>query len=614
MTEPGSGTNPVRELLLSGQKTTGAWLGLGSDATAEVLARAGFDWLLIDMEHGLGDHASLVSQLRAMAGLGSVPLVRAPWNDLVWIKRILDAGAQGVVIPYVNDRVEAEQAVAAAKGHVDSERASVADVLERLDQADEAARIAASEEREVVRVVDATRVTVEKAHQGHRAHALRSDLVVGEPCPVCEQQVAIVPDSAAPASVDQAEAAAAAARDALEVNTALARSASESLARLRAETKGAEESAAGAIAASEAAGLRREEAAGDLSAAATAVAESLGSGEPEASLAALRFGVGDAESVLEDAGSVEDTARRTFDEARDAAAEAAASLGALRTDLATLAGLLESEVAVGGGPAVLEEAVATLRTQWLDERAAAEAALAAAKEEADAARAALTDLLEAAGLGESDDVVQVIAAALAERTAKEAEVNLLEKRLTDLEQLARDEVELVESSDLLSTINSDLAPSRLLEFVLDERRRALGNLASDHLEVLSAGRYRFDESGEFLIVDLTAADAIRSPASLSGGETFLASLALALSLAEIVSREGGRLDAFFLDEGFGSLDPEHLDLAMDGIERLVTTGSQRLVVVVSHVPALRERIEDLVVLDRDPVTGDTLIVSGASAP
>ncbi len=92
------------------------------------------------------------------------------------------------------------------------------------------------------------------------------------------------------------------------------------------------------------------------------------------------------------------------------------------------------------------------------------------------------------------------------------------------------------------------------------------------------------------------------------------SLALAFSLAEIGAREGGRLDAFFLDEGFGSLDPEHLDLAMDGIERLITTGPQRLVVVVSHVPAVRERIEDLVVLDRDPITGDSIVVSGASPP
>ncbi len=78
------------------------------------------------------------------------------------------------------------------------------------------------------------------------------------------------------------------------------------------------------------------------------------------------------------------------------------------------------------------------------------------------------------------------------------------------------------------------------------------------------------------------------PPACPAGETFLASLALALALAEMVTRTGGRLDAFFIDEGFGSLDPEHLDLAMEGIGSLVADGSSRLVVVVSHVPEMQE--------------------------
>ncbi len=99
------------------------------------------------------------------------------------------------------------------------------------------------------------------------------------------------------------------------------------------------------------------------------------------------------------------------------------------------------------------------------------------------------------------------------------------------------------------------------------------------------------------------------PGSLSGGETFLASLALALSLAEMVSRSGSRLDSFFLDEGFGSLDPEHLDLAIRGIERLVASHPNRLVVVVSHVPEMQERLEDLICLDKDPITGETKVLT-----
>jgi exonuclease SbcC len=130
---------------------------------------------------------------------------------------------------------------------------------------------------------------------------------------------------------------------------------------------------------------------------------------------------------------------------------------------------------------------------------------------------------------------------------------------------------------------------------------------------LTSGHYRFTDDGQFNIVDLNYADAERKASSLSGGETFLASLSLELALAEMVTGTGGRLDAFFLDEGFGSLDPEHLDLAMTGIEDLVADGSSRLVVVVSHVPELRDRIGDLIELGKDPVTGDTRVKAGAAA-
>ncbi|MFN8233281.1 MAG: SbcC/MukB-like Walker B domain-containing protein [Actinomycetota bacterium] len=113
-------------------------------------------------------------------------------------------------------------------------------------------------------------------------------------------------------------------------------------------------------------------------------------------------------------------------------------------------------------------------------------------------------------------------------------------------------------------------------------------------------------------MDLNAGGSERSADSLSGGETFLASLALALALAEMVTRGGGRLDAFFLDEGFGSLDPEHIDRAMDGVGRLVANDEDRLVVLVSHVAEMRDAIEDLIVLDKHDVTGDTIVRSGAT--
>ena len=88
---------------------------MGSPIAAEILGRAGFDWLLVDMEHGPGDMTTLTAQLQAMSGTGAVPLVRAPWNDAVAIKRILDAGAEGVMIPAISTAQEALAAVRACK-------------------------------------------------------------------------------------------------------------------------------------------------------------------------------------------------------------------------------------------------------------------------------------------------------------------------------------------------------------------------------------------------------------------------------------------------------------------------------------------------------------------
>jgi exonuclease SbcC len=170
----------------------------------------------------------------------------------------------------------------------------------------------------------------------------------------------------------------------------------------------------------------------------------------------------------------------------------------------------------------------------------------------------------------------------------------------------------MEQASLLERLTTDLRPAAFLDYVLGERRQVLAGLAGDHLETLTGRRYRFSDDGEFDILDLSAAEGRRRPDSLSGGESFLASLALALALAEMVGRQGGRLDAFFLDEGFGSLDAEHIDLAMDGIERLVTGGAGRLVVLVSHVEGMQDRIEDLIVLSRHPITDHTVVESGAT--
>jgi 4-hydroxy-2-oxoheptanedioate aldolase len=105
----------IRARVLSRELVVGTWLNLGSSLTAEIAGQAGFDWVLLDVEHGAGDHESLLHQLQAVAGTPAVPLVRIAWNDLPRFKRVLDLGAAGVMVPYVTSPEEAKQAAAAMR-------------------------------------------------------------------------------------------------------------------------------------------------------------------------------------------------------------------------------------------------------------------------------------------------------------------------------------------------------------------------------------------------------------------------------------------------------------------------------------------------------------------
>jgi len=111
----GMNYNKVKHDVLAGKKVLAAWCQAASNITAEVLAGSGLDMIIIDCEHGPSDFQMLISQLQAMQGYEAVPFVRAPWNDFVQIKKILDTGVYGVLVPYVQTAEEARQAVAAMK-------------------------------------------------------------------------------------------------------------------------------------------------------------------------------------------------------------------------------------------------------------------------------------------------------------------------------------------------------------------------------------------------------------------------------------------------------------------------------------------------------------------
>ena len=103
--------NPFKRALRAGKAQIGIWSSLSSNYSVEVIAGAGFDWLLLDMEHSPNDLESLLTQLQAAAPYATHPIVRVPWNDMVAIKRVLDIGAQSLLVPYVSTPAEAAAAV-----------------------------------------------------------------------------------------------------------------------------------------------------------------------------------------------------------------------------------------------------------------------------------------------------------------------------------------------------------------------------------------------------------------------------------------------------------------------------------------------------------------------
>ena len=105
----------LKQRLKSGEATFGAWLSVASPVVAEIMAGTGYDWVLIDTEHGAFDIESLQIALMAFNGSPTVPIVRVAWNDPVRIKQVLDIGADGILVPMVNTSAEARQAVAACK-------------------------------------------------------------------------------------------------------------------------------------------------------------------------------------------------------------------------------------------------------------------------------------------------------------------------------------------------------------------------------------------------------------------------------------------------------------------------------------------------------------------
>ncbi|MFZ3494657.1 AAA family ATPase [Streptomyces sp. 5.8] len=147
--------------------------------------------------------------------------------------------------------------------------------------------------------------------------------------------------------------------------------------------------------------------------------------------------------------------------------------------------------------------------------------------------------------------------------------------------------------EALEVLRRELVDAKFLGHLTTLRTRALLGVASDLLGQMSDGRFGFAE--DFDIISRSSGVA-HHPNRLSGGEKFMASLALALALAELHSRSGPTLGSLFLDEGFAALDTTALDLALEVLRAQV--GGDRLVMVISHLHAVAEAVDDVLWVER----------------
>ena len=186
-----------------------------------------------------------------------------------------------------------------------------------------------------------------------------------------------------------------------------------------------------------------------------------------------------------------------------------------------------------------------------------------------------------------------------------------------LTRMAPEAAPVVRMAELATAGDRNLRKVTLPTYVLLRRFEQVIDQANDRLESMTHGRYSLQRTDEkegrsrklglgLVVIDHLPVDTARETQTLSGGETFLASLAMALGLSDTVTAEAGgiSLDSLFVDEGFGSLDPESLDMVMGQLEKLRAGG--RNVGVVSHVTEMKQRIAERISVRKLPDGSSTL--------
>ena len=496
---------------------------------------------------------------------------------------LANAGDQGSLKLLLDRHAEFERLTGQAEWFAGE--VSVAEV--EYQDASAAADLARSAAAGAEQLLEQARLDYTEAQRLDRAVSLRAHLAEGDHCPVCEQTVATVPAMPEGSAVSAAEATGKAARSAAEVATtafkqrdAVARKLESNLERKRAQ---------------------QEHHLSRLAEVRTAVADSPGVEALQARLAELAK----LQKRLEDAGAAVRSAReaqrkaqaavnaaqekqraawRVFDQARDAVARFAPP-PADRDDLAAAWG-------------TLADWAAAERRGREQARGEAEAAVTAAHDGTVRAYAEVAALFTEVGLPAPADrqvpgEAEVIrAAAVAAERAEAAWQRLVDRR-EQAREFTEQRAVLLRESRVAKTLAGHLRANNFERWLLEEALDLLVGGASRILRELTGGQYDLvHDKGEFFAIDHHDAGLRRAVRTLSGGETFQASLALALALSEQLagmSTTAASLESIVLDEGFGTLDAATLDVVAATLENLAARGD-RMVGVVTHVNALADRV------------------------
>lgn len=470
----------------------------------------------------------------------------------------------------------------------------------RVGELAKAAAAATKQHEKVAAVVAAARVkadketatltaalsTMEAAQTADRAASLRVHLVAGEACPVCEQSVVTVPAKSSPKLK--------AAREAYQK--------AEQAAQAASMTADAEDRKLRELDRALAAAAAQHEAALKRLAELDSTVEGVPLSQVEAGLAAITAG----ETVVREATEAVKLARQAV---RAAGARARAGEEQLREAWRVFDQVRDAVAPMHPPAADREQLVgswAALRSwavETAEERFTVRDANLAVAQAALAAITTVSARLEAligASFG-ADPAGYRQAAALSLQRATAAHERVLERR-QQVARLGEQVTEHERAAQVAKSLAQHLRANQFERWLLTEALDALVGGASRILRELSSGQYDLThDKGEFFVVDHGDAGLRRGVRTLSGGETFQASLALALALSEQLAgltSASASLESIMLDEGFGTLDADTLDVVASTLENLAARGD-RMVGVVTHVAALAERIPVRFELSRD---------------